>query len=101
MVGGPIYRRMVAGYLVLAVGIVLGLWFNHRNERRLDSVVTQQCLESRTNRTALRTIIRRSGDVGRRGSPGYAYYRKHPAEKKIAKRRVDQALRDLPPIDCD
>jgi hypothetical protein len=60
----------------------------------------QRCLENQKNRSAIRGIILRGRDIGKPGTPGYDYYRKHLAEAQKARERVDLALRDLPPIEC-
>lgn len=86
-------KRRAAVFIVLTVLVVLAL-ARGENESR------QRCHAEQANRTALRTIVLRGRDVGKPGTPGYAYYRAHPGEAAKALERVDQALDDLPPIHC-
>lgn len=59
-----------------------------------------RCHAEQSNRQALRGIVLRGRDVGKPGTPGYSYYQKHPEEARLALKRVDEALADLPPIHC-
>ena len=58
------------------------------------------CKASQENRAVLRELIERGRDVGKPGTPGYAYYTTHPEEKQAAIDRVDSTLDGLPPISC-
>ena len=88
-------RAVLVAYLILLLAFVAALEYGTPGSAR------KICRESKENRTALRAIIMRGRDVGKPGSPGYAYYKAHPGEARKARARVDQALKDLPPIKCD
>ena len=89
------------GYLVLAASMAAAFYFGTPGSaRKIHAEIRARCLESQVNRAALRAIIMRGRDVGKSGSPGYSYYKAHPGEARQARKRVDQALVELPPIDC-
>ncbi len=60
----------------------------------------QRCIEGAANRSAIRAVILRGLDVGKPGTPGYAYYVQHPEEIALARQRTRDALRALPEITC-
>ena len=94
------------------MAVAVGFWFGTPGSgRKIDQEARerarvlaveahQRCLEGKQNRTALRKVILRGRAVGKPGTPGYDYYRTHPAEAKKARQQVDRALHDLPPISC-
>lgn len=41
-------------------------------------------------------VARSGSTIGLKGSPGYAYYRRHPVELATARKYSRQLLRDLP-----
>ena len=81
-------------YIALAVAFIVALEFGTPGSAH------KICKASQENRDGLRALIERGRDVGQPGTPGFAYYRKHPKEKQAAVARVDEALAGLPPIDC-
>ena len=90
-----IRRRLpVLAYLALVLALVVVLEFGTPGSGR------KICKASQENRAVLRGLIERGKDVGKPGTPGYAYYTKHPEEKQAALDRVDKELDRLPPINC-
>ena len=100
----PIHRsrgRLVA-YLVVSAAFIATAYFGTPgSDRKIHDEVHARCIENQANRAALRVIILRERDVGRPGTPGYAYFKAHPGEAEKARERVDQALADLPPVVCE
>ena len=102
--------RWFFNFLLITVLFAIGLYLRNAQQdvvsgqqqiiRTLSAEVHARCVENKKNRRALRKIVFRGLDVGKPGTPGYAYYLAHPKEKQAALHRVWQAIENLPPIVC-
>lgn len=81
----------IVGYLILTIGMVIGLWFSYQNDRRLRDesrrIDFQDCEIRRDGRDGLRTLVYRLTEGMPPDSPRY---------QEII-RILDETL---PPLDC-
>lgn len=94
--GGPVYRGIVAGYLILAIGCTLGLYFTFRATGEIRSEIRTRCMNEALNRAAIRTSLL----ISRGRIEHVAYYKTHPAEKRQALADTNAALARFPAIHC-
>lgn len=90
-------RRVLA--LALALGVMLGglvlvgAWSATLSERNCHRVAHIDLIIQQLGQRGLRTI-------GVKGSAGYAYYRTHPDELRIARNQLEQQIHDFTPNTC-
>lgn len=82
----------VTGMLLISVAI---LWAVTSNR----GAAASNCREVETIKAYIRETIRPER-VGLPGTPGYAYYRLHPAELRVARRQALDAQRRFAPGPC-
>lgn len=102
---GPVIRSLFIAYVVLAIAVVGGLWWQYTD-------IHQQCHENAQNREALRDGIFRSlTNLGyawdeanqepvRVSAPAIDYYKDHPDEVATQVELIRQQADGFPPIRC-
>jgi hypothetical protein len=98
--GGPIYHRMILGYVILAIACVLGLFLNFRavnDARHVGKDARQHLCVAINNLNGLITgTLARS----RENIPHLSYYRAHPTELRAQLREIDLQIHRFRPRKC-
>lgn len=92
-------RRNLALVTLLLVTIAVGamVYSSLHNQR----IQADTCRQVEALKTVVRQVITQSAaTLGRKGTPGYAYYRAHPEELRVAKRDARIELSEFGPRRC-
>lgn len=81
-----VYVPVIAIVLLSAFPLMVFAW----------AIVTNQDSGEKLCAIVYAQIARGGAQIGRKGSPGYAYYRKHPVELATARAQNQEFLRLLP-----
>lgn len=92
------FARALAGLaaMLLVAILLLGVvWV------RVNHAQTRACMQIESLKTVVRRqIVQSEHLIGRPGSPGYAYYKEHPAELRAARQEAQRELSEFAPGRC-
>lgn len=89
--------RLILAVVLFAAALLIVSWSLGRRTDHVDNTTAALYTRNAKLCEVLYRLVARSGaTVGKAGTPGYAYYKQHPEELKLARQQNRQFLRELP-----